>query len=243
MTETDQTGYRKRILVVDDEEGIRRSLARVLASGGYEVRTASDGYRAVEIAEQFSPDLALMDIRMPGMDGVTTFQRLRDNLPSLVGIFMTAFSSCERSDAAEENGAIEILGKPLDPSLLMDLVESSLHAAPILIAEDDPDLLQSIARSLEANGIQVELAPSLREAARALRRRPTRVVISDVFLEDGFGYELLQEIETHPSPLPFILITGRSNWMTSELAEKLQGRVTCLVKPVDMDELLQQLSR
>lgn len=237
------SGNERRILVVDDDEGIRTSLSRVLRSSGHQVRVANDGFHAIEVSREFHPDLVLLDIRMPGMDGVETFEHLRSEAPGLAAIFMTAYATSERSIEAEERGAISVLPKPLDCQRLLKLIEATLSSSPILIADDDPALLKSIARAIEAHGIEVEAVTSLKQAIRALRKRPNRVVIADVFLEDGFGYELLKEMATRPTRPPFILITGRSDWLKSDAARGIDGDVVCLTKPIDIDELIQQVHR
>jgi DNA-binding NtrC family response regulator len=233
----------RRILVVDDDAGIRTSLSRILRSSGHDLRMASDGFEAVEIAREFHPELVLLDIRMPGIDGVETFQRLRQETPAVAAIFMTAYSSSDRSGEAEERGAIRVLSKPLDLGGLLELVESTLGTTPVLIADDDPAMVKSIARSLEAKGIAVQTATSLREAARVLRQRPERVVIADVFLGDGFGYELLEELEGQSDRPPFVLITGRKEWMEDNASRSFGGEVVCLNKPIDIDELIAKVDR
>lgn len=244
MRETSNNNSKnKRILVVDDDPGIRSSLSRILRSLGHEIQVARDGFEAIGICEEFSPDLLLIDIRMPGIDGVETFRRLRQQWPSLVAIFMSAYSSSEKSSEAEERGAISVLAKPLNLTRLMDLVQASLSAAPILIVDDDSALLKSISRALGSKGIAVEAVASLREAVHALRQRPNRVVVADVFLNDGFGYQLLDEFgdrEEHP---PLVLITGRPEWKDSEIAHQVEGKVVCLMKPIDIDQLISQVTR
>lgn len=233
----------RRILIVDDDEGIRRSLSRILRTAGHHVCIAKDGYEAIEVAKDFKPHLLLIDIRMPGIDGVETFHQIRDEAPSLAAIFMTAYASSEKNAEAEERGAISVLSKPLDVEHLLSLVDLSLEKAPILIAEDDPDLLRSIARSLEASGVKVETASTLNQAMRSLRQRPNRVVVADVYLKDGFGYELLDIIDRDSLQSPFILITGQSDWLTSDIAEKIAGRVVCFTKPLDFEKLIQQVNQ
>jgi DNA-binding NtrC family response regulator len=237
------TSKNKRILVVDDDQGIRSSLSRILRSYGHEVQVAKDGLEAIGFCNEFPPDLLLIDIRMPGIDGVETFRRLRERWPSLVAIFMTAYSSSEKSVEAEQRGAISVLAKPLNLARLMDLVQASLSAAPILIVDDDSALLKSISRALGSKGIEVETAASLRAAVHALRQRPNRVVVADVFLNDGFGYQLLDEFgdsEEHP---PLVLITGRPEWKDSEMAHQVEGKVVCLTKPIDIDQLISKVIR
>lgn len=235
---------RKRILVVDDDDGVRTSIARILRASGYEVITAVDGFDALKLVEdELEPDLLLIDIRMPGMDGVETFQKLRALCPALVAIFMTAYSTSEKTVEANEQGALNVLSKPLEISSLLELVISGLNTSPVLIADDDPDLLKSIARALHANGIAVETATSLRDAALRLRQRPNRVVVADVFLEDGHGYELLQDDPERGSENPLILITGHAAWLNGETAKSLEGKVVCLPKPLDIQQLIEQVNR
>lgn len=234
----------KRILLVDDDEGVRTSLARILRASGHNVLVAHDGYEAVELIKQeLAPDLLLIDVRMPGMDGVETFEKCRKYCPGLVAIFMTAYSSSERTIEAAERGAFKVLSKPLEIPSLLELITASLSASPVLIADDDPVLLRSVARALRAKGILVETASSLKEAARLLRQRPIRVVVADVFLEDGHGYELLREDLNASGDPSLILITGHADWLDGETAQSLKGKALFLPKPLNIDQLIEQVNR
>ncbi len=104
----------KKILVVDDDEGIRTSLARILRAEGHHVQVACDGLEAIGVCEDYRPDLLLSDIRMPGMDGVETFRQLREQIPELTVIFMTAYSASEMTKEAARCGALSVLSKPID---------------------------------------------------------------------------------------------------------------------------------
>ncbi|MGI9471203.1 MAG: response regulator [Rubripirellula sp.] len=235
---------RKRILVVDDDEGIRTSLARILRASEHEVMIASDGFHAVQLVRDgLTPDLLLIDLCMPGMDGIETFQRLREYCPGLISIFMTAYSTSEKTVEANQRGALSVVPKPLDISNLLKLVTSGLGESPVLIAEDDPHLLKSIGRALSASGIEVETVTSLRDAAQLLRQRPNRVVIADVFLEDGHGYDLLAYSCEQSGTNPLILITGHADWIDGATAKSLHGKVLCLPKPLNIEQLIEQVNR
>ncbi|MCG8652334.1 MAG: response regulator [Pirellulales bacterium] len=116
-----------RVLIVDDDEAVRRSLARVIQIKGYLVETASDGQSAIEMARCFQPDLLIMDIRMPGIDGVDAFEQIRIHDPNVAAIFMTAYSSSARMSRAEDLGAHCVLVKPLDVEALDQLVQSAVQ--------------------------------------------------------------------------------------------------------------------
>ena len=252
----------QRLLIIDDDEGIRRSLARILRAKGLEVELAADGESAVAVAQRFKPDCLLVDIRLPGMDGVATFAAIRRYFPKVPAVFMTAYAASEQARAAEELGAISVLAKPLDVANLTALTESCRRAPPVLIVDDDRDLLSSLQRALRSSGISVETAVSIRQALQCVRQRPDRVVIADVFLNDGFGYELLREmsrcpegqlsrsaavepIATVPSahpPYAMVLVTGRSEWLQQPPPEQLrESRLSCLSKPLDLEQLLGQI--
>ena len=240
---TSMANGQKRILIVDDDEAIRNSLARILRRTAHEILLAKDGNDALElVVSGYKPDLLIIDIRMPGMDGIEAFQKLRQHCPSLIAIFMTAYSSSKKTLEAQQRGALSILAKPLDISRLLNLVTSALSVSPVLVADDDAQLVKSIGRALRAHDIDVETANSLQSAALMLRQRPDRVVIADVFLGDGYGYELLRSDMDQGSQAPFILMTGQTDWIDSELAKSLPRKITCLAKPLNMEQLLEQVT-
>jgi DNA-binding NtrC family response regulator len=102
----------RTILVVDDEESMRHFLGKALQREGYRVITAADGPDAIHAAQNDPPDLALVDIRMPGMDGVALMRTLRSALPHLPVILMTAFGSVQNALHAMKYGAADYLTKP-----------------------------------------------------------------------------------------------------------------------------------
>ncbi len=109
----------KHVLIVDDDEGIRRSLARIMRRRGYNVETAGDGDSAVELSKSVRPDLWIIDIRMPGIDGIEMFVRVRANDPQASAIFMTADSPSNRVNDALAVGAHAVFAKPLDIDALV----------------------------------------------------------------------------------------------------------------------------
>ncbi len=115
-----------KILVVDDEEGVRHSFKKILARKGYHVVTAKDGLEAIEKAEEERPSLAIMDINMPKMDGLETLQRLKSIDPDLTIIIMTAHSTSERAITAMKHGAYDYLTKPFDNTSIISLIEKAL---------------------------------------------------------------------------------------------------------------------
>ena len=118
-----------KILVVDDEEHIRTMLAEMLTLEEYEVMQAEDGETALEIAEMEHPDLVLLDVWMPGMDGFEVLERMRrteamENTPC---IFITAMDPSEGERTAMDLAADYYLTKPFELSILRAAVRSVLR--------------------------------------------------------------------------------------------------------------------
>lgn len=127
MTEPDG---RLQLLVVDDDEGMAATLRDILGASGYGVEVANSGYEAVERIRDHKPDGILMDIRMPGMNGVETFRETKILAPESFVIFMTAFSESSLVDDARREGAVEVMPKPLDVDGLLRLIARTADAPP-----------------------------------------------------------------------------------------------------------------
>lgn len=113
------------ILVVDDEPDIIRGLARILESRGWHVRQALSGCEAVEMAIQQVPQVILMDMVMPDMNGIEAFQEIRRLCGRVPVIFMSGFSLTELR--AREMGASAVLSKPMDLGDLFAVLEKSVR--------------------------------------------------------------------------------------------------------------------
>ena len=112
------TSHAGRVIVVDDEPRMAEGCKRVLEPAGYEVVTADCGERALELASPGAFDLALIDLKMPGMSGLDLLRRLREIDPSLVCIMVTAYATLETAVEATKHGAYDYLAKPFTPDEL-----------------------------------------------------------------------------------------------------------------------------
>src|SRR5438105_6162459 len=100
------------ILVIDDERNIRTLVSRVLAQDDVEVHTAGTGKEGLELAEELSPDVSLVDLRLPDMDGIQVVRELKAKHPDSAVIMITAFGHIESAVAAIKTGATDYLEKP-----------------------------------------------------------------------------------------------------------------------------------
>jgi DNA-binding response OmpR family regulator len=101
----DVTAAKKTILVVDDDRSILRTFTRILQKNGYEIETAETGKEAIEKADNRHYDLALVDIRLPDMDGTDLLAKLKKQLQSTIKIMITGFPSLETGVKALDEGA------------------------------------------------------------------------------------------------------------------------------------------
>jgi DNA-binding NtrC family response regulator len=111
------------ILIVDDDEGMVETLSDILTARRYAVTTADSGESALAQVHQRAFDVVLMDIKMPGLNGVEALQAMKQRHPALKVIMMTAFTRDELVQAARRASAVAIVPKPLDLASVLDLVD------------------------------------------------------------------------------------------------------------------------
>jgi two-component system nitrogen regulation response regulator NtrX len=116
-----------RLLVVDDEEGIRRILQQVLTYEGHEVRTAGGGGEALALYDEFRPDLTFLDVKMARMDGLEVLDRLREKDENAIVIMISGHGTIETAVEATRRGAYDFLEKPLDTDRLLVTIRNALQ--------------------------------------------------------------------------------------------------------------------
>jgi len=119
-------GNHKRILVVDDDESIRNSLAAILRDEGYEVDVASNGREALQKSEETIYNLALIDIKLPDMEGIDILIRMKDTVPKVRKIMMTGFPSVQNAIEAVNRKADAYLLKPVEVEKLLGTIREQL---------------------------------------------------------------------------------------------------------------------
>ncbi|MFN3740452.1 MAG: sigma-54-dependent transcriptional regulator, partial [Thermodesulfovibrionales bacterium] len=119
------------ILVIDDEEGIRDSLKGILEDEGYEVLTAPSAEEGMKIFEEQSPDLVLLDIWLPGIDGIEALKSMRDRRPSIPVIMISGHGTIELAVKASKLGAYDFLEKPLSLERVLITVKRALEVAAL----------------------------------------------------------------------------------------------------------------
>ncbi|AEI46133.1 response regulator [Paenibacillus mucilaginosus] len=119
---------KKKLLIVDDQNGIRILLMEVFSSEGYETYQASNGKLALEIVRNVSPDLVLLDMKIPGMDGLDILKHIKSIDSSIKVIMMTAYGELDMIKEATDLGAIMHFTKPFDIDELRQAVNGQLRS-------------------------------------------------------------------------------------------------------------------
>jgi len=226
------------ILVVDDDKALAEGTADVLDAKGYHVSAANDGFAALELVKKAPFDIALMDIRMPGMNGVETYRRIKEVRPRIKAIMMTAYSVEDLVEEAMQEGVCKVLDKPIDLDGLMALIEALAKRARVMVVDDDPAIREAIKDVLEEKGYKVYTAGDYDEATLVARKEPVDLYLIDIKLPTRNGFETYLALREIDPMAAAIMITGYRE-ETRDLAEKAtaSGAYTCLYKPLDMAKM------
>ncbi|MBK6748698.1 MAG: sigma-54-dependent Fis family transcriptional regulator [Pyrinomonadaceae bacterium] len=121
------------ILIVDDEQSYRQLLSLVFDSDGHKIRTAMNGRQAIELLQESPADVIISDVKMPDMDGIEMLRAVRETLPDLGVILMTAFASVETAREAFKLGADDFIQKPFDVEELKLIVRKTLEKQELIV--------------------------------------------------------------------------------------------------------------
>jgi len=182
------TKTRGKILIVDDELVVRDSLGKWFASEGYIARPAGGAREALELIQQLEFDIALIDIKMPGMDGMELQARLHEADPELTVVIMTGYASVETAVQALKHGAYDYITKPVDPDELSHLVANALeHKRARREVERLRENLQEVFPSTELIG----KSPAMKKATELIEMvAPTEAIVL-ITGETGTGKEVV----------------------------------------------------
>ena len=182
------------ILIVDDEPSIVQTLSGLLVDEGFEVLTGQNGYEALKLIEAESPDLVLLDIWMPGIDGIETLKEIRKDHPYLPVIIITGHGTIETAVQATKLGAFDLIEKPLSIDRVIVAINNALNFRRL---EEENRYLRK--KMLEKNSIDGD---SL--VTRALKQTITKAAPSDAWIlisgEHGTGKELVARMIHMLSP-------------------------------------------
>lgn len=175
----------KHVLIVDDEESIRSSLDGILQDEGYRTSVAASGDDALNLLREELPDLVLLDIWMPGLDGLETLRRARDLAPELVVIMMSGHGTIETAVKATKLGAFDFIEKPLSLEKLLVSIQNAFKLGQLV--EENRSLKAKISKDYDMVGSSTEIS-LLKEQISIAAPTSGWVLITG---ENGTGKELV----------------------------------------------------
>jgi two-component system response regulator MprA len=183
-----------RILVVDDEPAVRESLASSLAFEDYEVITATDGLSALDELDRTRPDLAILDVLMPRMDGLTTCRRLRARGETLPVLMLTARDTVGDRVTGLDAGADDYLVKPFELDELLARVRALLRRSVATVRGDDVLeyaglRMNTLTREVTRDGRALELTRTEYSLLELFLTHPRQVLTREQILKAVWGFD------------------------------------------------------
>jgi DNA-binding NtrC family response regulator len=188
---TEKKSAPQSIMIVDDELIVRESLTKWFRQDGYRVESAEDANHALKLMNEGPWDLALLDIKMPGMSGLDLQKRLKEIDKNTSVIMITAFASVESAVQALKEGAFDYVTKPIDPEHLSHLVTNALKQRKLV--EENVQLREQISDIAKANEIvgESQQVQKVIELAKTVSKTDTTVMLRG---ESGTGKELIARV-------------------------------------------------
>lgn len=220
------------VLVIDDEPVACEMITRMLAREGVHCRAALDGESGLQLARELAPDLVLLDVLMPRMDGWTVLSRLKAD-PALASIPVVMVSIAGDQAMGSALGASGSLAKPLDRERLVRLLERHLQRPgnrSILVIEDDPTTRSMLRRLLERQGWTVAEAKNGRDGLERMRASRPALVLLDLMMPemDGFAFlDALHDGGDNDAP-PVVVLTAKA--LTRDEQRRLAGQARSVIE-------------
>ena len=232
----------RRVMAVDDDTDLRATLQEILISKGLEVITAEDGLQAVKLASEGNIDLIFMDIRMPGMDGIEAFFKIKEIQPGCIVVMMTGHVVESQIERAISEGVRVCLSKPVSVQEILDIVDEtmpeSVTAHRIMVVDDDTDLRVTLQEILIDEGREVISAKDGFEAVKLAAEGPIDLIFMDIRMPGMDGVEAFLKIKEIQPNCVVVMMTG---YAVESLIEQAlsEGARDCLSKPVSIEKLLE----
>jgi CheY-like chemotaxis protein len=233
----------RTILIVEDDENFARILKKQCHEKGFKFLYAASGEAGLMMAEKYLPNAMILDIKLPGIDGITVLDRIKEN-PKIRHIPVHMMSALEETIDVFQKGAIGYLTKPISPEKLDDAftkMEDFINhkVKDLLIIEDDNTMRQQIIDVIGREEVNPTGVATGEEAIEMLRLMKFDCIVMDLGLPDMTGFELLKKLENeHRQNLPPVIIYTGKELTLEENAELKKHTDSIIIKGVKSEERL-----
>ena len=218
------------VLVIDDEEAMRDSCSMILTKDGMRAETAENGHLGLEKARELRPDLALIDLKMPGLSGFEVLEKIKELDPQIIPIVITGYATVESAVEAMKKGAYDFLPKPFSPEELRIIIRRALERRKLAL---EAATLRREKKLMEENFITM-VSHQLRSPLVAIQQY-FEVILAGMVgnLEDAQKEMILRARDRLDNLLRLI-----NDWL--DLARINRGQLVDKFGPVALDELLKK---
>jgi signal transduction histidine kinase/DNA-binding response OmpR family regulator len=238
-----------KLLLIDDDPIMQDLIRRYFGTRGFNVMVASGGKEGLEKAKSTQPEVILLDVMMPEMDGWSVLNSLKTD-PDLASIPVVMTTMVENRKLGFALGASDYLVKPLDRQQLNivlakygDNKNNNKHIA--LVVEDDPESLEITSRTLERDGWRVIQATNGREALDRLNEAIPSVIILDLMMPVMDGFEFVEAVRANPLWQSLLIVIHTAKDLTDADRAQLNGHVSSIYRKPEGEsqDMLEELHR
>jgi len=259
-----------RILVIEDNAANMELMTYLLRAFGYATLQARDGKEGLETAQRERPDLIVCDVQLPVMNGYELAQRIKADpiLRDIPLVAVTAYAMVDDRQKTLAAGFDGYLTKPIAPETFVRQIEAFMHAglrvtsalppseatAPsrsasesghtILVVDDKQVNLDFAVSLLRPSGYRVVTAKGMQEALALARRAPPELILSDVCMSDGSGYDFISEVKADPKlrSIPFVFVTSTMSTEGDRKKGLQLGAARFIFRPIEPKALLDEIT-
>ena len=226
-----------RVLIVDDDRDHAESLADIIEMRGHQIEIADTGEDAIACFRKSDFDFVLLDVKLPGINGVDAFLEMKKIRPNARAMMMTGYSVGELVLRAIEGGALGVLHKPFSAAQVLEILMPVPQNAKVLVVDDDPDFVDGIVPILESAGYLVDVAANGSQALEKIVRGEVDCLLLDLRLPVMSGAQLHARLVETGCTVPTILVTGSRDEVEDnpQLRSQISGM---LFKPFEPNALL-----
>ena len=229
-----------KVLLVDDEKEFVESLSERLELRNLEADVAFDGEQALEAIKEGKHDVMVLDLRMPGVDGIEVLRRVKKSNPDIQVVVLTGHGTEKDEEQAKKLGAFAYLKKPIDIDHLIGALKK--EKLKVLLVDDEKEFVESLSERLGLRNLETDVAFDGEQALKAIKEGKHDIMVLDLKMPGIDGIEVLRRVKKSNPDVQVVVLTGHGTEKDKAQAKKL-GAFAYLKKPADIDQLVGTLHK
>ena len=229
-----------KVLLVDDEKEFVESLSERLELRNLDAEVVYDGEQALKAVKEGSHDVMVLDLRMPGIDGIEVLRQVKKTKPDMQVVVLTGHGSDKDEREVKRLGAFAYLKKPIDLDQLIGTLKK--EKLKVLLVDDEKEFVESLSERLELRNLDAEVVYDGEQALKAVKEGSHDVMVLDLRMPGIDGIEVLRQVKKTKPDMQVVVLTGHGSDKDEKEAKRL-GAYAYMKKPVDVDTLVGTLHK